>query len=113
MVLRFRRHKQFLRFVRNRLISIGGVRTDHRHFEAFRKIEATNLEPAYALLAPLYSANTGRPARSSVSMFRSCLLMMECGITNFDEWVQIMRDEPVHAIYSGFELDDIPGIGTF
>lgn len=107
------RHKPYRRFVRNRRSYNGGLNADHRHAEAFHKVAGANLDAAYALLAPLYDAHIGRLARSPVCMLRSCLLMMLCGITSFTQWTQLMRDEPFHAIYSGFEPDDVPGVGTF
>lgn len=46
-------------------------------------------------------------------MLRSCLAMMLCGETSFDDWVKLMRDEPFYALISGFEPADVPGVGTF
>jgi hypothetical protein len=46
-------------------------------------------------------------------MFRSCLAMLLCGQTSFDEWVKLMRDEPFYALISGFDPSDVPGVGTF
>lgn len=39
--------------------------------------------------------------------------MMLCGETSFDDWVKLMRDEPFYALISGFEPDQVPGVGTF
>ncbi|MBV7335873.1 hypothetical protein KFU94_48060 [Chloroflexi bacterium TSY] len=65
------------------------------------------------MLKTLYVPECGRPARDPVSMLRSCLAMMECGQTSFDEWVGQMRDEPFYALISGFEPSNVPGVGTF
>jgi hypothetical protein len=46
-------------------------------------------------------------------MLRSCLAMMLCGETSFDEWVKLMRDEPFYALISGLDPADVPGVGTF
>jgi len=46
-------------------------------------------------------------------MLRSCLAMLLCGETSFDDWVKLMRDEPFYALISGFEPNDVPGVGTF
>lgn len=46
-------------------------------------------------------------------MLRSCLAMLLCGETSFDDWVALMRDEPFYALISGFSPDDVPGVGTF
>jgi hypothetical protein len=106
-------HKQYVRFVRNRASCYGGLRTNHRHFQVWRKLRATNLNAAYPILASLYSAQRGRMARHPVCMFRSCLAMMLCGVTSFDVWVQMMRDDPFYALISGFQPDDVPGVGSF
>jgi hypothetical protein len=46
-------------------------------------------------------------------MLRCCLAMTECGITSFDVWVPMMRDDPFYALISGFDPQNIPGVGTF
>jgi hypothetical protein len=106
-------HDQYVRFARNRFRRYGGLRTDHRHFRVWQKLKQTNLDLAYPLLSVLYSSRQGRPARDPVSMLRSCLAMMECSVTSFDVWVKMMHDEPFYAIISGFDPQDIPGVGTF
>ncbi|MBV7338042.1 hypothetical protein KFU94_59415 [Chloroflexi bacterium TSY] len=107
------RHKQYVRFVRHRAGRYGALRCDHRHYAVWRKLSATNLDGAYPFLAPLYVPDWGRPVRDPVSMLRSCLAMMLCGQTSFDVWVGQMRDEPFYALISGFEPNDVPGVGTF
>jgi hypothetical protein len=99
--------------VRHRAHRWGGLRTDHRHFPVWRKLQATNLDAAYALFAPLYGAHQGRPARDPVCMLRSCLAMLLCGITSFEVWVALLHDEPFYALISGFDPSDLPGVGTF
>ena len=99
--------------MRNRARRYGSLRTDHRHFHVWRKLEKTNLDLACPLLSIPYSNNQGRPARDPVCMFRSCLAMTECGVTSFDVWVQMMRDDSFYAIISGFDPKDTPGVGTF
>ena len=56
-------HKKFVRLVRNKASRYGGLRTDHRHFQVWRKLKATNLDAAYPILASLYSTDQGRTAR--------------------------------------------------
>ena len=106
-------HKQYLRFVRHRAGRSGGLPTGHRHYQIWGKLRQTNLDLAQPLLASLYAPDQGRPARSPVCMLRSCLAMMACGETSFDEWVALMRDDPFHALISGFDPEDVPGVGTF
>lgn len=106
-------HKHYVRFVPNRAKRYGGLRTDHRHFKVWRKLKATNLDAAYPILAELYSLDSGRMARHPVCMLRSCLAMILCGITSIPQWVQMMWDDPFYALISGFDPQDVPGVGTF
>ena len=91
----------------------GGLRTDHRHYHAWQRLKETNLDQAYPLLATLYSDSLGCLGRDPVSMLRSCLAMMLCGVTSFTVWVGMMHDDCFYALISGFHPDDTPGVGTF
>jgi hypothetical protein len=102
-----------VRFVQHKAGRSGGLKSSHRHYQVWRKLKATNLDAAYPLISRLYAASWGRPARCLASMLRSCLAMMLCGETSFDNWVKQMRDEPFYALISGFEPTDVPGVGTF
>jgi hypothetical protein len=106
-------HKHYVCFVQNKASRYGGLPTNHRHFQVWRKLKETNLDHAYPILAALYSDNWGCIARHPVCMFRSCLAMMECGVTSFDVWVQMMHDDSFYALISGFHPQDVPGVGTF
>ena len=106
-------HQRYLRFVRKQARRHGSLRIKHRHFRVWRKLQRTNLDKTYPLLASLYDPDQGRPARPPTCMLRSWLAMMECGVTSVDVWVPLMHDDPFHAIISGFDPHDIPGVGTF
>jgi len=106
-------HKQLIRSVRHRAHRYGGLRTNHRHFQVWRKLERTDLDLAYPILSTLYSHDQGRPARHPVCMLRSCLAMAECSVTSFTVWVRMMHDDSFYALISGFDPQDIPGVGTF
>lgn len=102
-----------MRFVGHKARRCGGLKSSHRHYPVWLKLKATNLEQVYQLVRGLYAPAWGRPARCLISMLRSCLAMMLCGQTGFDEWVAQMRDEPFYALISGFDPNDVPGVGTF
>ena len=59
-----------------------------------------------------YSA-LGRPGWAPEDLFRSMLAMVLCCITSFEDWVTKMREEPYYAVISGFNPQDVPGVGTF
>jgi len=106
-------HKHYVRYVRHKARHYGGLKSDHRHYAVWLKLQATNLDQAYPLVKGLYAPAFGRPARCLLKMLRSCLAMMLCGETSFDKWVKLMRDEPFYALLSGFDPSDVPGVGTF
>lgn len=106
-------HQQYLRFVRKQAHRHRFLRTDHRHFPVWRKLQRTNLDAVYPCLAALYSPDQGRLARQPTCMFRSWLAMIQCGVTSVAVWVPMMHDDPFYAIVSGFDPLDIPGVGTF
>ena len=106
-------HKRYVRFALAYSRRHGGLRTDHRHYHVWHKLKETNLDHAYPFLATLYSDTQGRLGRDPLSMLRSCLAMMLCGVTSFTVWVGMMRDDRFYALISGFHPDDTPGVGTF
>ena len=46
-------------------------------------------------------------------MLRSLLLAVICKVTSINQWVDILRTQPLYAVISGFEQDDVPRVGTF
>jgi hypothetical protein len=46
-------------------------------------------------------------------MLRAWLLMLECRITSVEVWVKRLHEQPLYALLSGFEPDQVPGVGTF
>jgi len=60
-----------------------------------------------------YSLGKGAPARDPVDMFRSLLLMEMTRCPSVDDWVKNLNSLPIWAIFSGFEPDNVPGVGTF
>jgi hypothetical protein len=106
-------HKRYVRSALAYSRRYGGLRTDHRHYHVWQKLKESDLDHAYPLLAMLYSDTLGCLGRDPLSMLRSCLAMMLCGVTSFTAWVGMMRDDRFYALISGFAPDDTPGVGTF
>ncbi len=77
------------------------------------KFRRLNLTATHPILARLYDPDHGRPARPPEDMLRSWLLMLECHITSVEIWVQRLNMQPLYALLSGFEPDEVPGVGTF
>ena len=58
------------------------------------KFRHTDLAAAYPILARLYVADQGRPARPPDDMLRAWLLMLECHITSVKVWLQRLQEQP-------------------
>jgi hypothetical protein len=73
----------------------------------------TDLSYLTTLLQDVYDAKDLLP-RDPASMLRSFFFFLmtnpEIGVT---EWINEMKRIPLYAIFSGFELGEIPGVGTF
>jgi hypothetical protein len=77
------------------------------------KFWMTDLSAMTTLLQDLYSSRGPEP-RDPASMFRSLLLLIMTNPTmGLTEWINEMKRTPLYAILSGFEIGDIPGVGTF
>lgn len=90
--------------------SIIIVKKDWPLVTKFWKTDLSHITP---MLRDLYS-DRGPEPRDPASMFRSFLIFLmtnpEKGIT---EWINEMKRTPIYATLSGFDLQDIPGVGTF
>jgi hypothetical protein len=90
-----------------------GIVIVNKDWPLITKFWMTDLSHLTSLLRDQYS-NRGPEPRDPASMLRSYLIFLmtnpEKGIT---EWINVMKRTPIFAIISGFELDDIPGVGTF
>lgn len=77
------------------------------------KFWMTDLSAMTTLLQDLYS-NRGPEPRDPACMFRSLLLFIMTNPTlGITEWINEMKRTPLYAILSGFEVGDVPGVGTF
>lgn len=65
-----------------------------------------------SLMANRYS-NFGPAPRLPSDMLRSILLSVEFKVTSYTKWATDLKENPLHAILSGFPVGDTPGVGTF
>ncbi|UCE06485.1 MAG: hypothetical protein JSW07_00130 [bacterium] len=78
------------------------------------KMFFTDLTQVRELMTPCYSQNPrGSIPRDPAAMMRSLLLMKQTEEHSITKWVQSLKNSDVYAILSGFDPDDVPGIGTF
>ena len=55
-----------------------------------------------------YYSKYGPAPRPASCMLRSLLLAMICKVTSITQWGDILRTQPLYAVISGFEPDDVP-----
>ena len=103
-------HDQYVSFV-NR--SIVRVPEPKRHIHAKYALLLLDLDGLRPIVEHLYSPNMGTFAKPPEDMLRSLLAMVLCRFFSIDDWVDLMRSQPFYAIISGFDPNNVPGVGTF
>lgn len=74
----------------------------------------TDLNEVREIMKPLYSEKPrGSKPRDPAAMLRSMLLMKSTGEQSITEWVKKLNQFDNYAILSGFEPNNVPGVGTF
>jgi hypothetical protein len=108
-----RSHLQYQRFVIDELHIFGllGIKPFADELQWITAFLCCDLSPIYAALLDTYST-LGRPALDPCDLFRSLLLMTFLGYESLDDWVDIMRRNPLYAIVSGFDPKHVPGATT-
>ena len=108
-------HSDYQHFVLQQLRAYTGpfMVLLHKDWPLIAKFWMTDFSPITTLLRDDYS-DRGPEAKDPASMFRCYLLYLmthpEKGLT---EWVNILKRTPLYAILSGFEIGNLPGVGTF
>jgi len=112
MIRPSRSHTQYLELFQTRRAQLD-LKIPDDETPLWCKFRRLKLSPAHPILARLYDARQGRPARPPEDMLRSWLLMLECHITSVEVWVKRLNEQPRYALMSGFAPEDVPGVGTF
>jgi hypothetical protein len=106
-----RPHSQYQQFVLEHVPSV-------RQFlwlptiELMAMILCLDLTPVAIFIRHTYSI-AGRPATDPCDLFRALLLMTFLQIKSLDDWADLLRQNPVYAIISGFVPGQTPGATTF
>ena len=80
--------------------------------DIFHRIKDLDLSPVDRIIQDKYS-NMGAPPRQPSCMLRSLLLLLLTKTASIPLWVQTLHTSPFYAILSGFDPNDLPGVGTF
>lgn len=110
-------HRKFVRFIRKKLRKHYGSPEARKFLAHYAplivKIILLNLDKASHILKAQYSSSKkGKKRRDPVSMLRSLLVMTLVRETSITKWVALMKATPLFAILSGFNPDDVPGVGA-
>lgn len=106
-----RAHQEYIQFVDHHLADVQVIPFHHQ--AVYSAIKELDLTPLRSVVVSDYSPTQGRPAIPPEDMLRSWVLMEACQITSVDQWVATMRAIPYYAILSGFDPNQVPGVGTF
>ena len=80
--------------------------------ETFLHFRELDLSAVDRIMMDKYSVLGPEPRQPS-AMLRSLLLMIKAKSPSITLWVSTLHTSPFYAILSGFEPDDVPGVGTF
>jgi len=114
MLKSWRCHQQYQEFVKNK---VAQLRNDHanslRYYDhLFSKLWFLNLDPVMRCIAKYYP-DQGRPAVNQPELLRALIAMNHIKCDAITRLVDKLRSEPVLAIACGFDIDTVPGVGTF
>lgn len=113
----FPSHQQFQQNVKETITTLyaeGNIKSITHYADLIGKMFLSDLTEVRQLMTPHYSSKPrGSLPRDPAAMLRSLLLMKLTGEHSITRWVQSLKNSDVYATLSGFEPDDVPGIGTF
>ena len=81
--------------------------------ELFEMFLMLDLTPANSILAGLYADGKGRPSRAPADMLRALLFAVATNCSSIPALVKGLRNNMLYAAIAGFDVSDVPGIGTF
>jgi hypothetical protein len=110
-------HQQFKQNVKDGITMLyaqGKIKSITHYADLIGKMFLSDLTEVRQLLTPHYAAKPrGSLPRDPAAMLRSLLLMKQIGEHSITKWVQSLKNSDAYATLSGFEPDNVPGIGTF
>lgn len=107
-------HNEYRSFLRKKLreyySDFSSISKDTWH--VYREFRNLDLSAVDILMQDKYSV-FGPAPRPPSCMLRSMLLALKFRITSITAWVKSLQVTPMYAILSGFDPNDVPGVGTF
>jgi hypothetical protein len=110
-------HQQFQQNVKHGITTLyaeGKIKSITHYSDLIGKMFLSDLTEVRQLMTPHYAAKPrGSLPRDPAAMLRSLLLMRQTGEHSITKWVQSLKNSDAYATLSGFEPNNVPGIGTF
>ena len=107
-------HNEYKSFLRKKLREyypdFSSISKDTWHI--YNEFKDLDLSAVDILMQDKYSV-FGPIPRPPSCMLRSMLLALKFKITSVTTWVKSLQVTPMYAILSGFDPNDVPGVGTF
>ena len=107
-------HNEYRSFLRQKLREYypdsNSISKDTWHvYNEFKNLDLSFVD---ILMQDKYSIFAPAP-RPPSCMLRSLLLALKFKITSITAWVKSLQLNPMYACLSGFDPNDVPGVGTF
>lgn len=108
-------HNQYRQFIFDGLDSLSEsdrLRLQGSYQNSLNKLLMLDLDLLLDVLRPYYSS-TGRPAILQPEIFRSLMLMVDCGFTSIKKWHACLRSDSLLAFLIGCTVNQLPSLGSY
>ena len=110
-------HIQYQQFIKKSILELfkkGIIKSITSYAALIVKMYITDLTQIRQIMKPYYSDKPrGEIPRDPTNMMRSLILMKFTGEHSITKWIKTINNQDIYAILSGFEPNDVPGVGTF
>lgn len=108
-------HNQYCQFISDGLDSFSESdfkRLQGSYQKSFDKLLMLDLDLLHDALRPYYSL-TARPSILQPEIFRSLVLMIDCGFTSLKKWYAILRSDSLLAFIIGCDSNQFPSLDSY
>ena len=106
-------HNQYHQFISDGLDSFSEPdRLQGSYQNSLDKLLILDLDLLLDALRPHY-ASTGRPAIIQPEIFRSLMLIIDCGFSSLKKWYDFLRSDSLLAFLIGCDLKQLPSLGSY
>ncbi len=106
------RYRQFISDGLDSLSELNQLRLQDSYQHSLDKLLMLDLGLLLDVLRPYYSL-TGRPAILQPEIFRSLMLMVDCGFISIKKWYTYLRSDSLLAFLIGCTVNQLPSLGSY